>query len=233
MTIKKSKDYYEILGVGRNASEDEIKSAYRNRAKDLSPKVHNVPEGQKPDSASYEAWLEVNEAYKVLIDTEKRTVYDHAESLKKTETDQSRRQSSSTSQSRNDINYAPHGFGDSFLNDLFNNSWTQTFVNGNDIFGSSSQKHKVEKSYVFLTKVDIGLFNALKDAYDSDSDGKWDVKKDDKDNREHIPEIFYRIVRENGEVRVFRTVADWRSSIERKNPIEIRDKDKPWDYSLD
>jgi len=64
------KDYYEILGVKRNASEQEIKQAYRRLARKHHPDVN-------PDDKSAEAkFKEINEAYEVLSDKENRKKYD-------------------------------------------------------------------------------------------------------------------------------------------------------------
>lgn len=62
-----AKDYYDILGVGRNASEDEIKKAFRK----LAHKYH--PDKGGGDEAKFK---EANEAYQVLSDKEKRAQYD-------------------------------------------------------------------------------------------------------------------------------------------------------------
>jgi molecular chaperone DnaJ len=64
------KDYYEILGVSRNASIEEIKAAYRNLAKKYHPDIaQNKEEAEKK-------FKEINEAYQVLSDPEKRKIYD-------------------------------------------------------------------------------------------------------------------------------------------------------------
>jgi curved DNA-binding protein len=65
----KFKDYYDTLGVKRNASADEIKRAYRK----LAQKYH--PDRNKADDAN-QKFSEVNEAYEVLGDAEKRKRYD-------------------------------------------------------------------------------------------------------------------------------------------------------------
>ncbi len=65
-----SKDYYAILEVNKNASEVEIKKAYRR----LAIKYH--PDKNPGDSAAEEKFKEVNEAYAVLSDPEKRAMYD-------------------------------------------------------------------------------------------------------------------------------------------------------------
>lgn len=64
------KDYYSILGVGRNASEEEIKKAYRKLAKKYHPDHH------PDDKSAEEKFKEINEAYQVLSDPEKRRRYD-------------------------------------------------------------------------------------------------------------------------------------------------------------
>jgi len=64
------KDYYKILGVDKKASDDEIKTTFRK----LAMKYH--PDKTKGDKAAEEKFKEVNEAYEVLSDTEKRKKYD-------------------------------------------------------------------------------------------------------------------------------------------------------------
>lgn len=64
------KDYYKILGVERNASEDDIRKAYRK----LAMQYH--PDRNPNDKQAEERFKEINEAYQVLSDTQKRTHYD-------------------------------------------------------------------------------------------------------------------------------------------------------------
>lgn len=53
------RDYYEVLGVSKNASEDEIKKAYRQLAKKYHPDINKEPDAE-------EKFKEINEAYEVL-----------------------------------------------------------------------------------------------------------------------------------------------------------------------
>jgi len=64
------RDYYQILGLHRDATEDEIKKAYRRLALQYHPDHH------PDDSKSEEKFKEIGEAYAVLSDVEKKRVYD-------------------------------------------------------------------------------------------------------------------------------------------------------------
>ena len=68
--MAEKRDYYEVLGVDKSASEDEIKKAYRKLAKKYHPDLN-------PNSPEAEAkFKEVNEAYEVLSDPDKKSKYD-------------------------------------------------------------------------------------------------------------------------------------------------------------
>src|SRR5512142_1591233 len=64
------KDYYDLLGVPRNASEEDIKRAFRGLAK----KHH--PDANPNDKGAEDRFKEINEAYEVLSDARKRKAYD-------------------------------------------------------------------------------------------------------------------------------------------------------------
>src|SRR5438309_7515940 len=64
------KDYYEVLGVPRTASEDDIKKSFRKLARQYHPDVAKTKKGAE------DKFKEINEAYEVLSDPAKRKKYD-------------------------------------------------------------------------------------------------------------------------------------------------------------
>jgi molecular chaperone DnaJ len=66
----RKRDYYEVLGVSADAAEDEIKKAYRRLA------IQNHPDRNSGDKHAEERFKEINEAYQVLSDPERRAQYD-------------------------------------------------------------------------------------------------------------------------------------------------------------
>ena len=68
--MAEKRDYYEVLGIQKGATEEEIKKAYRKKARECHPDLH-------PDDPSYvEKFQEINEANEVLSDPQKRARYD-------------------------------------------------------------------------------------------------------------------------------------------------------------
>ena len=102
------RDFYEVLGVNKSASKDEIKSAYRKLAKQYHPDLNKSPDAP-------EKFKEVQEAYDVLYDDQKRAAYDrfgHA----------AFEQGGSTGGAGNPFGgagFGSQGFGDVDLGDLF------------------------------------------------------------------------------------------------------------------
>lgn len=63
------RDYYEVLGVSRDASQEDIKKAFRRLARQYHPDVNRSPDAES-------RFKEINEAYEVLSDEQKRAAYD-------------------------------------------------------------------------------------------------------------------------------------------------------------
>ena len=113
------RDYYEVLGVSKNATKDEIKSAYRKLAKQYHPDLNHSPDAP-------EKFKEVQEAYDVLYDDSKRKQYDQFGFA-------AFEQGSSMGGAGNPFSsegFSSQGFGDVDLNDIF-----QSFFGG----GTSSR----------------------------------------------------------------------------------------------
>ena len=68
--MAEKRDYYEVLGVGKNATDEEIKRAYRKKAKECHPDLH------PDDKEAVERFKELNEANEVLSDPDRRARYD-------------------------------------------------------------------------------------------------------------------------------------------------------------
>ena len=67
---EQKRDYYEVLGVSKGASDEELKKAYRKLAKQYHPDLH------PGDKAAEAKFKEANEAYEILSDKDKRAKYD-------------------------------------------------------------------------------------------------------------------------------------------------------------
>ena len=68
--MSEKRDYYEVLGIQKGASEDEIKKAFKKKAREFHPDLH------PDDPTCEEKFKEANEAYEVLSDPDKRAKYD-------------------------------------------------------------------------------------------------------------------------------------------------------------
>ena len=112
---EKGIDYYEVLGVGNDFTEKELKKAYRKRALETHPdQNHGSPRDK---------FRRVNEAYEVLSDSDSRAKYDRLRKSGNIEKS-SRRTSNSNSSSQDDFNsFYENMFGDDWFRDIFGEGW--------------------------------------------------------------------------------------------------------------
>jgi curved DNA-binding protein CbpA len=134
--------YYEILGISRTASEDEIKKAYRLKAKAVHPDISN--------SDSEEEFKRVNEAYSILGNPSARTLYDQGVSGDALNNAAASRDSNSGKKygRRGDINTKFHTKTDKYasMNVKLSNQYYKTFVETRGDMGASASMNSNSSS---------------------------------------------------------------------------------------
>lgn len=137
------RDYYEVLGVSKTASKEEIQSAYRKLAKQYHPDINHSPDAPKK-------FEEIQEAYDVLKDDAKRAQYDRFGQA-------AFEQGSSTGGAGNPFGggFSSQGFGDVDLGDIFS-----SFFGGGGRRTSSASSGP-SKGQDTLTRVKIAFMDAI------------------------------------------------------------------------
>ena len=143
------RDYYEVLGVDKNASENDIKKAYRKAAMKYHPdKFANASDAEKKDAE--DKFKEINEAYQVLSDDQKKQQYD---------------QFGHAAFEQGGAGFGGGGFGDFDINDIFNmfrgNSNFRDFEEYTN-FGGSSRRNYTEPGNDLRYNLEITLEEAEK-----------------------------------------------------------------------
>ncbi len=126
------RDYYELLGVSRTATEPEIKKAFRSIARELHPDVSEAPDAE-------ERFKEVVEAYEVLSNAERRELYD--------------RFGHAGLRSRG---FAPSSFDFGTLGDLFSAFF------GDDLFGLGGRQGRAARGADVAAEIEIELVEAAR-----------------------------------------------------------------------
>ena len=137
------RDFYEVLGVNKSASKDEIKSAYRKLAKKYHPDINH-------DADAPEKFKEVQEAYDVLYDDKKRQMYDQFGMA-------AFEQGASTGGAGNPFHgggFSSQGFGDVDLGDIFS-----SFFGGGR--SKSSQNYGPQRGDDTLQRIRVPFMDAI------------------------------------------------------------------------
>ena len=137
------RDFYEVLGVSKSASKDEIKSAYRKLAKKYHPDINH-------DADAPEKFKEVQEAYDILYDDKKRQMYDQFGMA-------AFENGGSTGGAGNPFQgggFSSQGFGGVDLGDIFN-----SFFGGGST--RSSQNYGPQRGNDTLSRVRISFMDAI------------------------------------------------------------------------
>lgn len=195
------KNYYKIIGVSSSATPDEIRSAYRKIATKNHPdKNLGLPDDER--KSREDKWLEVNEAYQVLSDVKKRKKYD--EGIREGRT------------------YGPEGKQSGVKSNF---TPDDIFFGTDSILGSilGTNRQITEDMLISIPENDWALLAALTKAYGSKEDGKWRVRVPETDKRDWMPKELYSVVKEKGQVTIFRSVTDWRNETDRSQDIHIRE----------
>lgn len=147
------RDYYEILGVSKSATADEIKKAYRN----LALKYHPDRVSADKKKEAEERFKEISEAYEVLIDPQKKAKYDQ---YGHEAVDSTFKQGGFTWQDFHHFDDLKDIFGGYDLNDLFS-----SFGFGGDVFGGSygggRRRSSSRRGYDLEYQMDISFDDAV------------------------------------------------------------------------
>ena len=138
-----NRDFYEVLGISKSASKDEIKSAYRKLAKKYHPDINH-------DADAPEKFKEVQEAYDILYDDKKRQMYDQFGMA-------AFENGGSTGGAGNPFQgggFSSQGFGGVDLGDIFN-----SFFGGGST--RSSQNYGPQRGNDTLSRVRISFMDAI------------------------------------------------------------------------
>jgi len=199
---QKSQNYYEIYGIPRTATSEQIQAAWQK----LTLLKH--PDINKEAGATAEM-AQLNSIKKILLDPKTRREYDLSLPPEKTKEGKIDMEAYINSLMKNlNIN----------INDEGSSRGKNKGTNFTDVMKKMNQDLK--KDFFLIPENDYGLLYALRSAYGAKKDGEWIVTRSENDKRD-LPRGLYKVIRENGEVIIKRSIVDWRRKDIRNNDIEI------------
>lgn len=157
----KKRDYYEVLGVSRNATDEEIRKKYRELVLKWHPDRNKAPEAG-------EKFAEINEAYKVLINKKKRSLYDtygHQGVESGVDPDQMQSWGGNASNfTSSSVNFDFGDLGDIF-SDIFGSFGFGNFTNKKTNFsfsrkGTNQRQFKVKNGSDLLARINLSKWEA-------------------------------------------------------------------------
>ena len=219
------KDYYEILGVARDASLKEIRAAYRRLSRKYHPD-HNHEEGAE------HRFMEIKDAYEVVgfkgEKDGKRFRYDQ----KLRQAEARRRQEAAGVYPWGEVDKTIatlDNFFEAAVEGMMRGDTGRTTAGARSTSRprKAPEIKKVGKDELMMTETDLGLLQALVEAGRSETDGKWVVSRSEKDKRANLPEGVYAVTKQEGNVKISRTLVDWMRESQVGGGVRIMSRQSP------
>lgn len=204
------RDYYDILGVPKNASQDDLKKAFRKLARTYHPDVNNVADAE-------DTFKEINEAYQVLSDDNRRAAYDRLGHQGYHESDASSSGEENLSHSRDPLGGYARMFAAAMgYNQTGSGTSSPSYTPTEMPYSTNSPASNGRPKSIQLGVNDMmfvaSMSKILSDKY-KEEEGVFMIPKSPHEDRSWMPDFVWKVERyvDDGRMhtRVSRTVYDW------------------------